>query len=243
MIVRGGPNACALGSGVVVRLVGVRAAGCPTCRFSASSAASTLSRPQPVSASRPVAALAAASRRSTSVAERSSSHADLVGRERRVDARAGAPPRPRPAAPRTTCRSRRGTSAGPQSEYGSRAADERARRSGSAGSSRRRPRRARRCRRRAGRGSRTPEPSRPRAARRRRSRAAATAGQSAKLHGVAGESAPLPTADDDDDALRVRVRDRVALERRERVERRVVRVAHAAEAEVDHPRALVGRPA
>ena len=46
-----------------------------------------------------------------------------------------------------------------------------------------------------------------------------------------------------DDALRVGVLDRRLLERRVRVELRVERVANAAEAEVDHARALVDRPA
>ena len=53
----------------------------------------------------------------------------------------------------------------------------------------------------------------------------------------------VPDRRNDHRAFRVRVLDRSALERRVRVERRVERVAHAAEAEIDHAGALVDGPA
>ena len=130
----------------------------------------------------------------TSVAERSSSHADLVGLQRRVDAEQQR---------RRGRDLRRGERRADRvAEVGRAAVGVRLRcsrracgRSGCAGSSRRRPRPARPGRRTAGRGSRTAgtEPS---------ARSAATpitcgsaAGQSAKLHGVAGDVGPLPTAE------------------------------------------------
>ena len=53
----------------------------------------------------------------------------------------------------------------------------------------------------------------------------------------------VPDRRDDDDTVRDRVRDRVGLEPGVRVALRVERVANPSEAHVDHPRAVVDRPA
>ena len=105
------------GAGVVVRLVVVgRRQRSPSS--SRVSALATSSVPQPVNRSRPTGHTLQPVAAFASSALRSSSHATCSGRERRVLRRAAAQPPRRPAAPRTTCRSRRWNSNGPQSEYG-----------------------------------------------------------------------------------------------------------------------------
>ena len=74
-------------------------------------------------------------------------------------------------------------------------------------------------------------------------RAAARPGSSRTATAAENASSPLPTAATSERALRVRVGDGVRLDRRVGVAVGCTRVAHAAEAEVDHARPGVGGPA
>ena len=146
MIVRGRPKRVRRRAGVVVRLVRVGGRQVAARCRAASARPRRRGVPQPVSESRPTGTARSrspGSRRSRPLEQ----PLDLGRRERRVDARAAAPRPRRPAARRTTCRSRPGTRRGRSSSTASRRSRRSTCRRGCAGWSRRSGRRARRCRR------------------------------------------------------------------------------------------------
>ena len=242
MIVRGGPNGCAAAPGVVVRLVARPAGGRSVAFPSRLRAAATSSVPQPVSESRPAGQAAqplAGVRVGRGALEQP---LDLAGGQARVLAEQQRRGSRSPAARRTRCRSRPGTRTARRSSTATpvqpaidastrlRGIVEKIGPPGAAMSTKRRV-----------------------AIRVVGDRAGLADGADAEhvrqrggivgvLPGRPRRLRPVADRRDDERALRVRVLDGLLLVGREGVELGVERVADAADAQVDHARAVVRRP-